>query len=726
MPTDGKLLDSSETHEVVHPASAPSRFSAVETILLAQGRRLFSWLPVGWAIGALLYFFPPYEPGWHLAALIFGIGAALLAATWSRLRFRALAFTLLTLSGGFLDAEWSAHRLPPMPALPSRAVILHAHINRIDILPPRHGETPGRRLILQNAVFETGIDIGMPPLRRLLRVRLREDDITPLQAGQEIRLRALFRQPSWPSLPGGRDPQREAWFANIAGNGYALGPATALSPPTRQSLEKLREHVAATISQTLSGQRAAIAATLLAGESSGIDPRTRQDFAASGLAHLLAVAGLHLGLVMAFVIVSLRAALAAWPYAALRWPCREIAVLGGFGIGIGYVLLTGAHLPAVRSLGMAALATLALMTGRHVLSMRSLALIGLAILIVAPASVLDISFQMSFAAVMALIAGYEALRERLLDMRGEGGFLRLLISHIIALALTSLLAGAATLPISVAHFGNLQPWFVLANLLAVPLAAIWVMPSGVCALLLMPFHLAAPFLILMGWGIGIITTLAHAVAMLPYAENPVPAMPGWGLTLYLLALCVLCLWKGPPRLFALAPMALALIAPWLAAKPIVLVSPDAGLMAVRDQNHLELGPFGPLEDETRDEWVKALALPISSLLAHPGCTETACPVEHNGRKILLRLRDRQDGRILPSEEACRHAVLFVSASPAHGACPGAAVIDRFSVWRDGAYAVFATRQGLNLVSDRSTRGARLWVPKIGSHGMPNLPLAQEE
>lgn len=213
----------------------------------------------------------------------------------------------------------------------------------------------------------------------------------------------MLRAPSPPSFPGGRDLQREAWFSGAAGSGYALGMLTPLNSRSSSRLEALRENIAARIEATLPGQTGAIAATLLAGETGRIDATTRQDFSASGLAHLLAVAGLHLGLVMAAVAVSVRALLTASERLALYWPCREIAALVGLAVGSSYVLLTGAHLPSVRALGMAVLVTLALLTGRRVLSMRSLAVIALAILLVSPVAVLDVSFQMSFAAVMGLI-----------------------------------------------------------------------------------------------------------------------------------------------------------------------------------------------------------------------------------------------------------------------------------------------------------------------------------
>ncbi|MBF0851315.1 DUF4131 domain-containing protein [Gluconobacter sp. R75690] len=690
---------------------------------------MICWLPVAVGLGAMLYLVLPFEPSILSVVLVTVLpvlmGAACFWWGWQRLFPRLLGFALLSAAIGFGDLAFQARMQPPMPALPTHAMVLTGRVQSLEILPPRNeDEDDGHRVTLADAVFDTPVDAGMAPLRRTLHIRLRDDDDLLPEPGSTIRLRTMLRAPSPPSWPGGRDLQQEAWFSGLAGSGYALGPASLSGAPARQSwLESLRETVALRANAALSDQTAAIAATLLAGEAGSIDRHTRETFSASGLAHLLAVAGLHLGLVMAAVIVTLRCGLAAIEYVALRWPCRQIAAVAGLLAGGGYVMLTGAHLPSLRALGMASIVTLAIVTGRRVLSMRSLSIVALLILLVSPVSVVDVSFQMSFAAVMGLIAGYGALREPLMRLRGEGEWYRVVASHCAALVLTSLLAGLATLPVSMAHFGALQPWFVLANLVAVPLAAVWIMPVGLLALVAMPFHAEAPFLKLMGMGIRIVQALAERVAAFPMAHQPVPAMPGWGLLLVMLGLCFLCLWKGRVCLAGLLPIAVGLASIWLAPKPDILVSPDAGLMAVRRQGVLLVGPHSSLQRRTLEDWQRALALPTAPLPSD--CLSGPCRMSFGAQTVLLRVRDASDGNMLPTAEQCEGVSLFISVSPARKGCPDVPSIDRFSVWRDGAYSVFAG-QGLTVVSDRSWRGNRLWVPPVGWHGMPNLPLAQSE
>ena len=719
-----ELLDSVEDFDLV-----PKPPSAVIRSVLDQGRQMICWLPVAVGLGAVFYLALPFEPS--IVSVVFGTllmglsGAACLRWGWQRLFPRLLGFTLLALASGFGDLAFQARSQPPMPVLPTHATVLTGRVQSLEILPPRNDdEDDGHRITLADAVFDTPVDAGMAPLRRTLHLRLRDDDDLLPEPGSTISLRAMLRPPPPPSWPGGRDLQREAWFSGLAGSGYALGPVSLSGAAVRVSwIESLRESVAFRTAAVLPDQTAAIAATLLAGEAGGIDQQTREAFSASGLAHLLAVAGLHLGLVMAAVIVTLRCGLASIEYVALRLPCRQIAAVCGLLAGAGYVLLTGAHLPSLRALGMASLVTLAIVTGRRVLSMRSLSIVALLILLVSPVSVVDVSFQMSFAAVMGLIAGYGALREPIMRLRGEGQWYRVAASYGAALTLTSLLAGLATLPVSMAHFGAFQPWFVLANLAAVPLAAVWIMPVGLLALVAMPFHAEAPFLKLMGVGIRIVQALAERVAAFPMAHQPVPAMPGWGLLLVMLGLCFLCLWKGRIALAGLLPVVIGVASIWLAPKPDIFVSADAGLMAVHRPDVLLVGPHSGLEERTLEDWQQALALPVATL--PPECLIGLCRISIGAQTVLLRPHDLSDGAHLPTVQQCDGVSLFISASPARKGCADVPFIDRFSVWRDGAYAVFAGR-ALTIVSDRSWRGNRLWVPPVGWHGMPNLPLAQSE
>src|SRR5829696_1962862 len=195
---------------------------------------------------------------------------------------------------------------------------------------------------------------------------------------------------------------------------------------------------------------------------------------------------------------------------------------------------------------MAALATLALLTGRRAISMRGLALAAVVVLLLQPAAVLGASFQMSFAAVMALIAGWEWLRPRLPPPQ-QRWRCRLAVALFGTVA-TSILAGAATTPFGLHHFGRLQLYGVVANALAVPLTSVLIMPAGMAAVALMPFGLENLALALMGWGVEGVLSVARTVAAWPGAAVAAPPIPAAALCIVAFGMVWLSLWRSRMRL----------------------------------------------------------------------------------------------------------------------------------------------------------------------------------
>src|ERR1700722_9634469 len=244
------------------------------------------------------------------------------------------------------------------------------------------------------------------------------------------------------------------------------------------------------------------------------------------------------------------------------------------------MMLTGAHVPIVRSFAMACLFTLAIVAGRQPLSVRGLGLAGIALMLIAPYEVPGVSFQMSFSAVLALISGYETLRPWLRRLYGKSLPKRLL-SYLAALALTSTLAGTASLPYGAYHFGHVQVYYIFSNMIAVPLTALWVMPAGMIALCLMPFGLEWLALIPMGWGVTLIIAIARFTASLPDATLQVPHMPAWGLAVLSVGMAWLGLWRSRIRLLGIAAIAAGIASPLFDRPPDIMLSADAGLIGFR-------------------------------------------------------------------------------------------------------------------------------------------------
>lgn len=709
----------SSTVARIHPGRAIDRCLALAgqaAVLLAGERgRLAPWLAVAMGAGVAGYFALREEPpGWTLA-----LAPALMLLAMLVARRAPQAGWAIALAGaaalGFGAAAWHAARAAPLAAPPARAVVASGIVQDVDLLPE------GRRLTLAELRF--GPDEPVQP--RSFRIRLRANDPARPEPGDRVTVRALIRTPSPPAFPGAWDFQRSAFFAGQGGAGFAIGPAeVAAAEASGQPLSGLRTTLESRVVAVVPGAAGAVAAALLTGGQSAIP---RADLAAmrdSGLAHLLSVSGLHIAIVMGVTFWVVRLLVACWRWLALRADGKAVAGVAALVAGGFYMLLTGSQVPMQRSFATAVLVTLALLTGRQALSMRSLALAAAAVMLLSPEAVLGPSFQMSFAAVLALIAGWEALKGPMARLRGDGTWWRKGLVFAVGLVGTSVLAGLATAPFGLAHFGRLQWYGVAANAAAVPLTSMLVMPAGMLAAALMPLGLEGPALRVMGWGCEAVLAVAREVAAWPGAAQTARPIPPWGLAAFALGMVWLCLWRLRWRWLGLPVMALGLASPVLHRPPDLFVSGDARLIGVVADGALWLQRQSGASALTRESWLRAhglreaAALPTGEGAVAGGavaCEPGACrlrPVPQAPEAVLLRGD--------PAAGHCGRAGLVVSAEPLRRRCAGSQVIDRFSVWRNGPHAVWFEASGLRVVSDRAWRGARPWVPP-----MP-VPRAREE
>uniref|UniRef100_UPI0022EA422E ComEC/Rec2 family competence protein n=1 Tax=Falsiroseomonas oryzae TaxID=2766473 RepID=UPI0022EA422E len=553
----------------VERPDAPARLRAAAIGLVAtQHGRFGPWLAVALGAGVLAYFQPAEEPGWDALWLVPPLLAlAVLVARRAPLSGWAIGMLAAGLLG-FGMAGWHAARMPAPLDLPTTAVTLTGTVTEVETLPE------GRRITLRGARID-----AQAPLARSLRIRLRTNDPAAIAAGDSIRLRALLRPPPPPVAPGAWDFQRAAFFSGLGGSGTALGPVEILSSEASGGgFARLRARLETRVESAIPGAAGAVATALLTGSQAAIPPAELEAMRDSGLAHLLSVSGLHMTIVMGAVFATLRLAIALVPWLALRVPGKAVAAVGALAAGLGYTLLTGAQVPMQRCLVMAAIVTLGLLAGRRALTVRTLAIAAAVVMLAAPAELLGPSFQMSFAAVLALAAGWEALRGRL---HPGGGWRRRLAVAAFALVLTSVLAGAATTPFGLHHFGRLQVYGVAANAVAVPLTSLLVMPAGMIALALMPLGLEAPALWAMGQGVEAILAVARMVAAWPEASPVLRPLPGWALAVASLGFCWLGLWRGPLRL-AGVPAIVGALAMGMAQPPAdLLVTGDGRLVALR-------------------------------------------------------------------------------------------------------------------------------------------------
>jgi len=708
--------------------NATRRRIAVAGAALAEAERgrFALWLAIAVVAGAVAYFTPASEP-WAMTGARMIAAGILLAALLGRRRPLVRAVGLLAIAGGlgFGAAQLATARAPPLVELPSRATIAAGTVRMVQVLPE------GRRVTLGPVRLDDGA-----VLPRAVRIRLRADDPVEVATGDTLRVRALVRPPSGATHPGGWDIQFDAFYAGLAGYGYALNPAERLAADAPRGvmgwMKALQEAIILRVHAALPGAEGRIAAGLMVGGSTAIPVADQAAFRDSGIYHLLSLSGLHLGIAMGLVFAAVRLALAAWEWGALRLPTKAIAALCALLGGGFYTLLTGAQVPMLRSFAMAALVTLGIMAGRRALSLRGWALALVAVALVAPQEVVRVSFQLSFAAVLALVAGFEALRPWLLRVQGDGAWPRRAGAYLATLVMTSALAGTATLPFIAYHFGSVQIYYVLSNMLAVPLTAVVVMPAAVLAMLLMPLGLESLALVPMGLGVQALAAIARTVAAWPEAVVAVPHIAPWGLAGLSLGLVWLALWRSRLRLLGAPMIALGLLSAGLHRPPDILVSGDARLIALRTEAGLHVQRSSGGSAFVLESWQRYLAGPAWQAMPAAGqasadgaveCGATSCVLRpHPGGAAALLLRGP------PDAAACR-ATVVISAEPARLECAERVpLVDRFTVWREGAHAIWLDSAGPRIVSDRATRGTRPWVIPLPTRTQqpPGKPLPPAE
>lgn len=682
----------------------------------AQRGRWMLWLAPLLVGSVVAYFALPDEPP-------FWVGPALLIASlggWAVLRGTSLAapafIAAAALAAGFAAAQLrSASAGTPMIEGRIGPVTVQGRVVEIAPLPIQGG-----RVLLEDLVIARLAPEDTP---RRVRIRI-VADLGAIAPGDRITVLAELLAPPPPAAPGAFDYQRQAWFESIGAVGFAYGAVRAHEPGVAPSgwserWTELRHAATTRILTALPGAEGAIAAALMTGYQSAIPTEVIAAMRDSGLAHLLSISGLHIGLIAGILLVALRAGLAVMPWLALRIPTKKVAAVAAL-IGTGaYVLLAGATVPTQRSFLMTAIVMLAVLTDRSALTMRLVAWAAVVVVLIWPEAVVGASFQMSFAAVTALIAAHEGLAGR--RATGPRSLASRIARFLVGIALTSLVAGAATTPFVAYHFHRIADYGVLANMAAIPITGFWVMPLVLLAFALMPFGLEAWALAPMGWGIDAIIAVARWVASLPGAAIPVRAISAAALAAFVIGGLWLCLWRGRWRWLGIVALPVVAGLVLLERPPDLLISADGAVAALRDaEGRLRLSDprKGGIAVDTwleRNGQVDRLAWPEPP--ESGGCDGEGCRAKIRDRSIALALT-----RGAAAEDCGRVDLVIAARFMPRRRCQGSVLIDRGSLWRAGAHAVWIEEEGVRIETVRARRGKRPWVAERERPDAPQVGL----
>jgi competence protein ComEC len=438
----------------------------------------------------------------------------------------------------------------------------------------------------------------------------------------------------------------------------------------------------------------------------------KEAFRESGLSHLLAIAGLHLGLVGGFVFFAIRGGLALIPPLALRYPIKKIAAVVTLAVLFCYLMISGAAIPTERAFVMNGVVFAAILIDRLRLSIRICALAALVVLLLDPAGLVGVSFQMSFGAVVALIAVYETWGTQLARFFRGRSIAGKVAAYCGAVAVTTVIVTIGTQPFAIYHFHHVVLYSPLANVIAVPISAMWTLPWGVVACLLMPFGLEKLALVPMGWGIDATIAVAKWVAVLPGNVWMTPRLPTIGVVLVALGGSWLCLWQRRWRLWGAIGIAAGMATMLFTRPPDIILGDFGRFLAARapDGDYFVADSTEPLTRSFLVGETGATLLPWPATTASPtgalDCQAAGrCLYAAHGVRVALVTAEAG----IPV--TCDTANAIVAQVPAGFRCRSRIpVVDRIDSWRQGAIALWLGRGGITVESANQSRGDRPWVP----------------
>ncbi len=691
---------------------------AVETEIAL--RRMFLWLPVAAGAGIVLYMCSDREPSlWLLAALASAFACLAFLARGRRLPFVLLCGVCAVFAGELSAALRSARVAAPIIGRTTIALV-EGFVEQMDF------RRAGARFVLRVHVVD-----GLAPEATPYRLRLSMRRAPPFEAGTYVRFKARLLPPAHASLPGGYDFARDAWFAGIGGVGNALGRVETVTPPfspdlrleAMMALDRGRNALARRIDSVVGGDAGAIAAAMVTGKRDLLSERAKDVIREAGIFHIITISGVQMTLVAAIFFVGFRRLLALSSTLALRYPIKKWSAALAMAGAVSYDIATGSRVGTERALFMTLIMLGAVLLDRQALTMRNLAFAALIVIAIEPEAIMGASFQLSFAAVAALVAVYEgriaaaaADREdgRLLRARPVVGrtslfleaFARVMRRGPGGLLFATFCATAATASFMAYNFHELSPYVLIGNPLTLTVIEMFAVPGALIGTFLYPLGLDAWVWRYVGLGIDGLMWAAAAVGKLPGATIHLPAFAPWSIVFLALAVLSAVLWRTALlRATALPLAALGLLGAISQPSFDVAVAPDGAVAAFRGAD----GRLAVVESRpslfTAEQWLRADGdgRPAAAAVVKEACDKRGCVGRLADGRSLSLVFDRQ-----AFAEDCGRADIIVTPMFAPQGCAARLIIDREELKRTGALTFAFAADGVRKSAARAPEEDRPW------------------
>jgi competence protein ComEC len=723
-PARTRVLGGTSRTGVVRTAAWAPEWRALFSAALAReidGRRFFLWIPVAAMGGVALNLAAEREPVLWLPALLMAMCAALAWLCRARPLALGVWVGLAALCAGFLSMGLRTARVGTPVFDHVRTVRLQGFVEEVDIRPA------GARFVVHV------VDSGRLPARLAPhRVRVTTRKTPEFAAGDYVTFTARLWPPPRAVAPGGYDFARDAYFAGIGAVGTTFGNVSVLPPPRDApwrerffaAIDRARNRLAVRVDTIIGGDEGAIAAAMVTGKRDFLSNDAKDLIREAGIFHIITISGLQMTLVAGIFFLVARRLLALSPTLALNYPIKKWAAGVAMAGSLLYDIGTGSRVGTERALIMTLIVLGAVILDRRALSMRNLALAILAIVALEPDAILGVSFQLSFAAVAALIAVMEARlaqRDRhpdpFLPARGRPERRSALFVHAVEkpfhLLLATLFATSATASFMAYHFHDLSPYVLIGNPLTLAIIECFAVPGALLGTALYPLGLDAPVWLYVGLGIKFIIWVARFIAAAPGSTLHVRAFAPAALPLLSLAVISAVVWRSWLfRMTAVPLAALGIVAAFNGPHYDVIVAPSGDLVAVRGTDG-RLAIVGKhFNAFAAEQWLAADGDdrdPASVRDPHPRCDRDGCIAALPGGRLLSVVTASP-----AYEEDCVRAAILVSALPAPVHCP-AQVFDEQRLDQTGAVGLTWNGAQYSVATDRSVLEDRPWSPAPPSH-----------
>ncbi|MEL7444991.1 MAG: ComEC/Rec2 family competence protein [Pseudomonadota bacterium] len=694
------------------PSSLSSIADEIERFLGGAGFDRAPWLAVFFASGILAWF--GLKTPWQWVA---AIGAGLLVsltalAIWrgrdDRMHVRQALTAIGIVFAIGVAVIWVRSEL--VGAEP----IERPSVERVQGYVLEREDQPARdrvRVVLAIRDAETGTS-------RKIRVNIPLEQAASLEGlseGAIVRMRTRLMPPAAPMLPGSYDFARAAWFKGLAATGSVIGDIEVIERANDSAgLAAVQRFLSSHVRDRVEGSAGTIAAAFASGDRGAITESDEIAMRDAGLTHLLSISGLHVSAVIAAAYLVTLKLLALFPSLALRVRLPILAAAVGATAGIGYTLLTGAEVPTVRSCAAAMLVLIALAMGRDALSLRMVAAAAIFVLLLWPESLVGPSFQMSFAAVMAIIALHTSKPVKAFLAPREESWLRRAGRNTLMLFITGLVIEIALMPIVLFHFHRAGIYGAFANVFAIPLVTFISMPLIAVALLFDLVGLGAPFWWLVESSLELLLGIAHWTSAQPGSVKLMPQMSHLTIALFVAGGLWLALWSGKARLLGFVPATLATL--------LLLATPIPDVLIGREGRHVGI----VMEDnrllslrDSRSSYARDNLLELASVTSEPipvaewpaaDCSSEFCVVSitRGGRDwslLMARNRDLVEERALAA--ACEQADIVVADRYLPSSCsPKWLKADRRLLDQTGGLSLDLNAERINAVA--SGQGNHGW------------------